>query len=151
MAEYSFNWDSFKRKPPRTKSHKSYSFDWGIIERKPPQATLSELGIAITKESIDYLDKPDYILIGYDDNNKIIAIKPCENKEDFAIKASGKLSQNWARFGCKNFIKMIFSDFKLDINHAYRFPIKFVKEPKMILIDMNANAMMASRSKKTRR
>ena len=85
-----------------------YSFDFKILKNVTPTVTLSSLGSAFNRGAVDMLGSPDQIIVGYDEKNKPIGVRPRGNDTtsphfDFAPR----VKHEWVRIGAKDFVKYL--------------------------------------------
>ena len=108
-----------------------FNFDWNYIDTCMPQITISKTNIGCNKKAIDLLEKPQKVVIGFDEKNLAIGIKAYNGIDkvhtyDFARR----VTNGWVRMGCKGFIKYL-SNYGLDFEKAKKFNAKYLSEEKI--------------------
>lgn len=100
-----------------------YNFDFNFIKYGTPIITLSSLGIAFNKAAVESIGSPAQVIVGYDETNKAIGVRPRGNDTnspyyDFA----GRVKNDWVRIGAKDFMKYVSKVTEIDfINKAKQF------------------------------
>ena len=56
--------------------------DWNAVSSGAPYVTISKLGIAFNESSINRLGAPEEIMIGFDEERLILAVKPYDGEEN---------------------------------------------------------------------
>ena len=113
-----------------------YSFDFKILKNGTPTVTLSSLGIAFNRGAVDMLGSPDQIIVGYDEKNKAIGVRPRGNDTtsphfDFAPR----VKHEWVRIGAKDFVKYLAKISKIDfITKAKQFIPEYDSETNTLII-----------------
>lgn len=101
---------------------KSYNFNWNAISGGAPYITFSSLGIAFNSVSISKLGNPQKVIIGFDEDNLAIAVKPYENQQDIkAYEFANRVKHGWIRIGCKDFIKYLSSISNITFEKAKKY------------------------------
>lgn len=87
------------------------SFEWYNPQAKLPTVSIAEYGITIPKHTLKLMGDPEYVMLGYDKENKELAVKTCDENEIYGIKIKRvKLKKDdlvYTRINVKDFIKMI--------------------------------------------
>ena len=117
--------------------HIKYNFDWSIVSCGAPYITISSLGIAFNSVSIDKLNLPDQILIGFDEENCVIGIKAYEGEKGLKpYEFANRVKNSWIRIGCKEFIKHLQSVSGINFNPSKRYMAAFDPELKILIVDI---------------
>lgn len=102
-----------------------FSFDWNSISGGAPYVTLTSLGISFNSVAISKLGNPEKVLIGFDEKNLAIGIKPFENENGIKVyEFASRVKNGWIRIGCKDFIKYLQKISGIDFSEAKRYIAK---------------------------
>ncbi len=86
----------------------AYEFNFKFIKNGTPIVTLSTLGIAFNKGAVDMIGSPEQVIIGYDEANKAIGVRPRGDDVDSPYyEFSGRVKNDWVRIGAKDFLKYL--------------------------------------------
>ena len=116
-----------------------YNFDFDYIKKGTPIITLSSLGIAFNRASIDQLGSPGKVLIGYDASAHVIGVKPATAEDkgsvyDFATR----MKNDWVRIGCRDFVKKLAIDTEMGFDKkAIQFIATYDSDLQMLIIPID--------------
>ena len=113
----------------------SFNFNWSAVSGGAPYITLSTLGFAFNSVSIARIGNPQKIIIGFDEEQCVIGIKPYNN--EFEIKSydfANKIRNGWVRIGCRDFIKYLQSLTSVDFSKAKRYIAKYDIKENILMI-----------------
>lgn len=82
-------------------------FEWYYPNSKLLQVSIFDSGITFYNETVEVMGSPKYIILGYNEDNKIIGVRACENAEDNCIDFSIKKKNSYIRINDKKFIRFI--------------------------------------------
>ncbi|MBR3100080.1 MAG: hypothetical protein IKH18_11045 [Clostridia bacterium] len=116
-----------------------YNFDFDYIKKGTPIVTLSSLGIAFNRASVEQLGSPEKVLVGYDASAHVIGVKPAaiEGKGsvyDFATR----MKNDWVRIGCRDFVKKLAIDTEMGFDKkAIQFIATYDSDLQMLIIPID--------------
>lgn len=115
-------------------------YKWYSPTTGAPIVSLAEYGITFNIGAIEIMGKPDYVMLGYDEEENLIGVKPCDENEENRIKFYKKIKNKYIRLANKDFIRFLKSiiseDFKIE-SKAKRYVAKWDKVEKILYIDLN--------------
>ncbi len=112
-----------------------YSFNWSAVSGGAPYITLSSLGIALNSVSIDKLNKPKKIIVGFDEEHRALGIKAYNNEAGLKpYEFADRIRNGWVRIGCKDFIKYLHSLTGLDFSNSKKYVADFNSEEKILIV-----------------
>ena len=118
-----------------------YNFNWSAVTGGAPYITISSLGIAFNSVSIEKLQMPKKIIIGFDEDNCAIGIKAYENEHSIKpFEFASRIKNNWIRIGCKDFIKYLQSITDLNFTVSKKYVAKFDSEEKVLTVELLDNS-----------
>jgi len=126
-------------------------YEWYSPTTGAPVVSVAEYGITFNNGAIEMMGKPEYVILGYDEENKFIGVKPCDETEENRIEFHKKMKNKYIRLANKDFIRFLKSIISEDIkieSKAKRYVAKWDKEEKMLYIDLN-NQIGADKKIKT--
>ncbi len=92
----------------------------------PMYISVSKFGIALNQASIRALNSPAEVLIGYDENQKVLGILPVDTKIPEGAKpyplcsTSERHKKPWIRIGCKGFVRYLEEKLETDFKDTQR-------------------------------
>jgi hypothetical protein len=93
-------------------------FQWYDPEAGAPIVSIAEYGLTFSGGALHALGKPEFIILGFDEQNRVIGVKPCDKNEPKKIPFISKQRGNYVRISNKDFIRFVRSkmpdDFKVD-------------------------------------
>lgn len=82
-------------------------FEWYNPNLTTLAVSISKYGITFNSDCIETMGSPKYILLGFNEENKVIGAKPCENKIENSIEFLSKKRNGYIRIYNINFIRFI--------------------------------------------
>ena len=120
------------------------TFEWYNPNKDILKVSITSSGITFYKEVIEAMGSPEYILLGYNDDEKIIAVKVCGNDDENKIKFNSKRNNSYIRICDKKFIRFI--ETKISENHGRKRNTKIYlaiwnNDEQMLYIDLNKSVI----------
>lgn len=118
-----------------------YSMTWANDSLGTPMyVSISSLGIALNQVSIEALGCPKKIIMGFDEEKKVLGILPVkgsvpESAKTYSLCTEDRTNMQWIRVGCKGFVRYIEQQTKK--NFKTTFKGTGIMEGEMLLLDMN--------------
>ncbi|MCL2221326.1 MAG: hypothetical protein FWC20_04230 [Oscillospiraceae bacterium] len=85
-----------------------YNFNWNAISGGAPYVTISTIAIAFNSVSIEKLGYPQKVLVGFDEGQCVIGVKPYRGEPNVKpYDFSRKIKNGWVRIGCKDFVRYL--------------------------------------------
>lgn len=99
-----------------------YNFRWSAPSAGAPIVSIASYGFTFNSSVIEMLGKPTKILIGYDDESRVIGIKPVDGGADArAYEFIKKERRGYIRISNKDFIKYIEASSGINYAKAKRY------------------------------
>lgn len=120
------------------------SFTWTTNDIATLTISIYETNITLNKATCKYFEEVNYVLLGYDDENDLVAIKPV-TKDDIDNEIYPRdqlhrisLGKSYGRVTNKSFIENLSQKYHLDFhkNQCYKYKAKHDAIHQMIIIDM---------------
>lgn len=125
------------------------NFEWVSRKKVDEVATIYDSNITLNKSATSYLEKAYVVMLGLDQEKKLIAIKPIrkgdteleyipeEQRHNITIKSS------YSRISNKRFIEDIAEIVKMDFeeNNYYKFDAYWSDSNQSLIIDLNKGEM----------
>jgi len=115
-------------------------YKWYSPTTGAPIVSLAEYGITFNIGAIEIMGKPDYVMLGYDEEENLIGVKPCNENEKNRIEFYKKIRNKYIRLANKDFIRFLKSNINKDIKieaKAKRYVAKWDKVEKILYINLN--------------
>lgn len=113
----------------------SYNFNWSAVSGGAPYITLSSIGLAFNSVSIEKLDSPDKIIVGFDEENCVIGIKAYTNEENIkTYDFINRKKNGWIRIGCRDFMKYLKSLTNMSFSPAVKYIAQYDEEEKILMV-----------------
>jgi hypothetical protein len=117
-----------------------YNFNWIAVSGGAPYVTLSSFGIAFNSVSIEKLNTPEKILVGFDEDKFVIGVKAFNGELGLKpYEFSSRIKNGWIRIGCKDFIKYLQSLTGIDFSTSKKYTAKYDTEGKVLLVEIKNN------------
>ena len=117
-----------------------YNFDWSAVSGGAPYITLSSLGISFNSVSIEKLNRPIEVLVGFDEEHCVLGVKPYEGEPGVKpYEFASRVKNGWVRIGCKDFIKYLQSLTGIDFTSSKKYVAKFLPEEKMLTVEISGD------------
>lgn len=114
----------------------AYDFVWSSPSSGAPIISIAKYGITFNSASIDLLNKPAKIQIGYDNNEKVIGVKPAENSQQNAFTFAEKDKKGYIRIGNIDFVKYVANKAGIDITKTTRYAAEWNDIEGALIIDL---------------
>ena len=121
----------------------TYSFDFEFVKAGAPIVTISSLGLAFNQLSRSKLGFPLKINVGYDENAHAIGIKAhIEGSNTSFYEFESREKNGWVRIGCKDFVKYLSTQTKIDFNKsAIQFVATFNEDSGILIVIVDEEHM----------
>jgi len=114
-----------------------YNFNWSSVAGGAPFVTFSSLGIAFNSVSIEKLGSPQYIMVGFDEENLVIGIRAYDRSENIKpYEFSSRIRNGWIRIGCKEFIKYLQKLTGIDYTIAKKHVATFDSDTRTLIVEL---------------
>ena len=112
-----------------------FNFNWNAVCGGAPYVTISSIALAFNSVSIDKLGNPEKVLVGFDEKQFVIGVKPYSGEPnvkpyDFA----NRVKNGWVRLGCKDFVKYLESLIGESFSPSKKFLAKFDDKENILLV-----------------
>jgi hypothetical protein len=114
-----------------------YNFWWTAPSGGVPIISIANYGITFNSGAIEMLGRPQAVLIGYDEENRVLGIKPLQDSEAAHPKAFRFIErerQGYVRIGCKDFVKLLASRTERDFTMTTRYAARRLDESDNLFI-----------------
>lgn len=102
--------------------------------------SIANYGITFSSGAVEALGNPRHIMLGFDDENKCIVVKPCDDTQKERIEFASKKRDGYVRISNKDFIRFILSRTdNLQIgNRAVKYLGKWDKDNDLFYVCLDA-------------
>jgi hypothetical protein len=114
-----------------------YNFLWSTPNSGAPIVSIAIYGITFNTGAIEILNKPAKIMMGFDEDKKIIGFKPTTTDNVQAFPFMEKERKGYIRIGNKEFIKYISSKTGNDFKKSIKYLPNWDKNEQILIIDLN--------------
>lgn len=117
-----------------------YNFIWSTPSAGAPIVSIASYGITFNNAVIEILKRPDRIMIGYDDDNKIIGIKPLYEDDELNSRSFTFMERErngYVRIGNKDFIKYLSNKTRVDYSKAVRYFGDWDEKEEILIVNLN--------------
>lgn len=114
-------------------------FEWFDTTIGAPIISVASYGLTFSRSAVQKMGTPEYVILGYDKENKIIGIKTCDKSENKKIEFAGKERGGNVRINSKSFIRFVFSYMEnenLIQNRAARFVGVWNSDQQLMTLDL---------------
>ena len=118
----------------------TYSFVWSTPSSRAPIVSVASYGITFNSSVIELMKRPEGVMIGFDENNKVVGIKPlCDNEEAISkgFLFASKERKGYVRIGNKDFIKYVSKKTGKDFSTAVRYIGDWDENEQILIVDLN--------------
>jgi len=113
----------------------SYNFNWNAVSGGAPYVTISNIALAFNSVSIEKLGFPDQVIVGFDEENCVIGIKPYMGEPNVkAYDFTSRMKNGWIRIGCKDFIKYLGSLINEPFERSKKYLAKHDDKENILLV-----------------
>lgn len=105
----------------------------------PLYISISKLGISLNVAAIEELKKPREVIIGFDEEERVLGVLPVNNSvpeeaKTYTLCTQEREGSTWIRIGCKGFIRYLEKKTGRDFSKSYRSEAKI--EGGMLIIKL---------------
>lgn len=116
-----------------------FNFEWFDKKVGAPMISVAKYGLTFNKGAVIKMNRPEYVMLGFDKTNLTIGIKVCDETEEMKMEFASRERQGYVRINSKQFVKYIESstddELKFD-NKAIQFIGKWIEEDKLMVVDL---------------
>lgn len=116
-----------------------YNFMWSSPSAGAPIVSIALYGITFNSAVLDILKRPEMIMIGYDEREKVIGVKPITKQEDDGkgfVFAERERRGN-VRIGNKDFLRYIATSAELNLEKSEKFIASWDEQENILIVDLN--------------
>lgn len=117
----------------------NYDFEWFDVQVGTPIVSVANYGLTFSRSAVLKMGTPEYVMLGFDKTNKIIAIKVCDDTERMKISFASKERNGNVRISNKDFVRYIASnidDASTFDKNAIRYTGLWDEENKLMIVDL---------------
>ena len=122
-----------------------YNFIWATATGSAPIVTFAPYGITFNGMAIEMMKRPWGIMIGYDDNKKVVGIKPVYDEESDAkgknsMKIYGfieKERHGYVRIGNKDLIRYLSNRIGIDYSVPVKYALDWKENDQIAIIELD--------------
>jgi uncharacterized protein YdhG (YjbR/CyaY superfamily) len=120
-----------------------YNFIWLPPSAGAPIVSIASYGISFNSAVIEMLGRPTHVLIGFDEQNQLIGVKPVPEgaEEPRSYKFAERERQGTIRIGNKDFLKYISSKSAIDLRKTSRYLATWDNENQVLVIDLKSTSL----------
>lgn len=119
------------------------TFEWYDPNKDVLRVSITQNGITFYKEVIEAMGSPEYILLGFNEDKKMIGVKICDKDHDNKIEFEAKRNNSYIRICDKKFIRFISSRANLNLDKKSRsriYTALWDHELKILYIDLEKSS-----------
>lgn len=112
-------------------------FEWYYPSSELLKVSISDTSITFYNETVEAMGSPKYILLGFNEDNKVIGVKACDTEEENSLAFSLKQKNSYIRINDKKFIRFINSRLEDGFNEKLKqekYAAKWDKEKGFLYI-----------------
>jgi len=112
-------------------------FEWYYPNSELLKVSISDTSITFYNETVEAMGTPKYILLGFNEDNKVIGVKACETQVDNSLAFSLKQKNSYIRINDIKFIRFIKSrlgEGHIEKSKQQRYSAKWDKEKEILYI-----------------
>jgi|Wag4MinimDraft_17_1082658.scaffolds.fasta_scaffold00368_1 hypothetical protein len=112
---------------------------WSSQSSGAPIVTIATYGITFNSSTIDLMNKPKRIKMGYSPNSNKVLVKPTNEQDGKSFEfAAREKKRGYIRIGNKDFVKYIANQSNLPlIKDSIRFPAEWDSQNQLLIVDLN--------------
>lgn len=117
-----------------------YNFTIFKPEKKKtePAVSICSLGLNFNVGAVTALGRPLYVSVCYDTENKLVGIKPLNDKVDNAFEFIAKEKNSYIRLSSKQLIQILEREFNIKFDSkSIRYCSKWDDVHEMLIVDIN--------------
>jgi len=116
-----------------------FNFEWFDKKTGAPIISVARYGLTFNKGAVNKMNKPEYVLLGFDKSSQLIGVKVCDENEEMKTEFSSRERQGYVRINNKQFIKYVAS--ALDDEGKFetktlQYIGKWYEDSKLMIIDL---------------
>lgn len=117
-----------------------FDFNWNAVSGGAPYVTISTISIAFNSVSIDKLDNPEKVIVGFDEKQCAIGVKAYAGEPNIKPYDFAKRVKNgWVRIGCRDFIKYLSALTSIEFYPAKKYVARYDAKERVLFILVNEN------------
>lgn len=117
----------------------SFNFEWFDKKVGAPIVSVARYGLTFNKGAVLKMNKPEFVVLGFDKINQLIGIQVCNEDNDMKMEFSSRERQGYVRINNKQFVKYVASalddENKFDAK-SIQYIGKWHEELKLMVIDL---------------
>lgn len=118
-----------------------FNFKWYKPSVGTPIVSVADYGITFNKAAAEEMGNPERIQIGFDENLKLIGVKPVHNADEEdkdSLPFAGRERNGFTRVNSKDFIRFI-TRFcpELKFDRAIRCLARWDEQSRILIVDLN--------------
>jgi hypothetical protein len=118
-----------------------FNFNWNAVSGGAPYVTISSTALAFNSVSIEKLGYPDKVVVGFDEEQCVIGIKPYSGEPHIkSYEFAGRIKNGWVRIGCKDFIKYLESLTDMSFSPSKKYVTRFNDMESILLVFVNGES-----------
>lgn len=102
--------------------------------------SIAEYGLTFSKAAVEVLGRPQYIMLAYDKNKRIVGVVPVEEGENKKIEFISKIKNGYVRINTKDFVRFLMKHFpdapQMFGNKATRYFSYWDDELEVLIVDL---------------
>lgn len=112
---------------------------WSSQSSGAPIVTIATYGITFNSSTIELMNTPERIKMGYSPKSNKVLIKPSNKNDSKSFKfAAREKKRGYIRIGNKDFVKYIANQSNLPlIENSIRFPAEWDSQNNILVVDLN--------------
>ena len=115
-----------------------YNFNWSAVSGGAPYVSISLISINFNSVSIEKLGNPEKIVIGFDEENRVLGIKAYD--ETLGVKPymfAERVKNGWIRIGCRDFIKYLQALTGMGFSPSKKFLATYNAKEKILIVEIS--------------
>ena len=116
-----------------------YEFEWFDRTLGAPTVTIAQYGLIFNTSAIMGLGEPERIMLGFDNEQLIIAVKPISDQaisESTTFPFRGRIRRGFVRINCKDFVRYIRQYFLQPFTKSWRCVARWDATYHALLVDL---------------
>lgn len=114
-----------------------YNFIWTAPSGGAPIISIASYGITFNSFVIEIMKRPEKIMMGFDEEKKVVGFKPIYNKKDDNPKCFPfRERKGYVRIGNRDFIKYISNKTGIDFTNSIRYIADWNEEEQLAVINL---------------
>ena len=112
-----------------------YNFNWSAVSGGAPYVTISSTQISFNSTSVEKLNSPEKIVIGFDEENCVIGVKAyTHDMNTKPYQFSEKVKNGCVRINCKDFIRYLKALSDMDFSPSKKFVATYDAENEILIV-----------------